>query len=81
MASITAHGAHEVARCIAVSRRFGAERLFVMTSDGRILTRLNDVMLHEFRVDRRYVPPTMRTMAGLTEIVENQGYDVKTPPS
>ena len=74
MAAINAYGAHEMARVKAVSSKFGVEREFVMASDGRILTRFYSA---EWRLERRHVPLTLRNRAGLTELVEALGYQVK----
>jgi len=86
MAVINAWGAHEAARvtCDRVVTSKGAElevnRLFVMTSDGRILTRDLDTPLNSqgYQLAERDVPGSARGVPGLLAYVRAQGYRVKT---
>ena len=86
MAVINAYGAHEVARvaCDRVVTSKGAEleinRLFVMTSDGRILTRDLDTPLNSqgYHVAERGVPESALGVPGLLAYVRTMGYRVKT---
>ena len=76
--TIHAWGATEVARvtCDQVTTTKGAvldvNREFVMTSDGRILTR--DLDSPGYRVTARYVPASERNLAGLLEYVNANHY-------
>lgn len=87
MAIIGAHGAHEIARatCDRVITSKGVElevnRLFVMTSDGRILTRDLDgphTPSSPYRVAERGLPDSALGIPGLLAYVRAMGYRVKT---
>ena len=79
MATITAWGAHEVARTWAdrVTMNSGkvltVNREFIMTSDGRVLTRDRD-WGRSYTIVTRYVPDSMRNLDGLLEIVRANRY-------
>ena len=86
MAVIDAWGAHEVARvvCDLVTTSAGVSlevnRVFVMTSDGRILTRSLDGPVDSrcpYRITERYVPDSARSEAGLLAYVRAAKYRVK----
>jgi len=66
MAKINAYGAHEIARCH--SGQAELRRLWVLTSDGRILTRFTSPAT-EFTLHRRHMPAPKRNDAGLREYV------------
>ena len=88
MAVINAYGAHEVARviCDRVTSSKGVElevnRLFVMTSDGRILTRDLDSPADPrcpYRITERGVPDSVLNVPGLLAYVRAQRYRVRDP--
>jgi hypothetical protein len=86
MAVIDAHGAHEIARvtCDRVTTSKGVEievsRLFVMTSDGRILTRDLDTPLTSqgYHLAARWIRSSALGGPVLLAWVRDQGYRVKT---
>lgn len=86
MAIIEAWGAHEVARvaCDRIMTSKGVElevnRLFVMTSDGRILTRDQDgphIRNSPYRLAERGLPDSALGVPGLLAYVRAMGYRVK----
>ncbi len=70
MAKISAYGAREVARCHTGQAEL--RRLWVMTSDGRILTRFVNPGT-DFTLQRRWVPTPKRNLAYLREYVTALG--------
>lgn len=73
MAKISAYGAREVARCYTGQAEL--RRLWVMTSDGRVLTRYVSPGT-EFTLNRRSVPAPRRNVAYLREYAEELGNTV-----
>lgn len=79
MAKITARGAREVARITAAKR--GTEWLWVMCSDGRVLTRIKGPDGNAYAVRTKVPDPAGRTRANLIRIAERDGMTVTPPPA
>jgi hypothetical protein len=76
MAKISAYGATEVARVKVVNSSGEFPRLFVLTSTGKILTRLTGELSTSYTIVHRIKRPSARTEQGLLNYVAIRGYTV-----
>ena len=76
MAKISAYGAHEVARIRVTTPGNNYGQLFVIASDGRVLTRFTDGISNGYRVYGRIKDPSKRTGEFLTGLLEKRGYQI-----
>ena len=75
MAKISANGAHEVARIRAISPA-GYTYIWIMTSDGRVLTRTTGELSDGYTVAHRGLRRSLRTREALLRIAQIRGYRV-----
>jgi hypothetical protein len=75
MAKISANGAHEIAR-IRVASPAGYPYLWVMCSDGRVLTRATGELGDGYTVAYRGLRRNLRTREALLRIAQIRGYRV-----
>ena len=75
MAKISANGAHEVAR-INVTSPAGYPYLWVMCSDGRVLSRATGELSDGYTVAQRGLRRSLRTREALLRIALIRGYKV-----
>jgi len=73
MAKITANGAHEVAR-IRVTSPAGFPYLWVMCSDGRVLSRATGELSDGYTIAVRGLQRHLRTREALLRIAQIRGY-------
>ena len=76
MAKISANGAHEVAR-IKATFSGNHTRIFVITSDGRVLGRWTGDLNSGYVVILRNIPPECRNSDNLRHYVKILGYAVR----
>ena len=79
MAKISAHGAHEVARIKATIPGNHYSQLFVIASDGRVLSRYTDIS-SGYRIYGRIKDPSKRTAEFLRVLLEKRGYHIAGQP-
>jgi len=73
MAKITANGAHEVTR-ISVRSPAGIRYIWVMCSDGRVLSKPANEPSLGYTVYQRGLPRKLRDRGGLLRLVLIRGY-------
>jgi len=76
MAKISANGAHEVARIKVTTPGNNYGQLFVVASDGRVLTRYTDGISSGYRIYGRIKDPSKRTGEFLRVLLEKRGYHI-----
>lgn len=76
MAKITAHGAREVARIKVTTPGNNYKQLFVIASDGRVLTRYTDGISNGYRIYGRIKDERKRNSAFLRDLLIRRGFTI-----